>query len=365
MNASNSNFSIEPNRSILRVTRSPLESRKFDTMNAPIVRCGCGLFLSLIGLAVVQAQPLVPVAKTPAPLGLLRLGNDAKPGQPDALAPSKFAVDDLAPNMTIGASRVKKDGVDVLTLDAGREWSRDLRGSPRAVSFVSFQINASQSTVVDIGGARLGLTASPIEGNLQLMFDDSATGSLQWKSLNFHVGTGRFAGKTLAALPTLTLRLDPNTSTWDLYSGGRLLADNLPMIAAKKDDPRFVLRAGIEGAWVTGLVMADENPLYEDANANGVDDMFESNPAARSFRAMQRSPSESFSHSTGGRPSSEKPHPRCTLSVYCLISHSSSRKSYAPMRARPLRPTKPSCPLSPICRSAAAFDSAISAAGIS
>ena len=35
------------------------------------------------------------------------------------------------------------------------------------------------------------------------------------------------------------------------------------------------MRAGGEGAWLTGLVMADENPLYEDANANGIDDAFE------------------------------------------------------------------------------------------
>ncbi|MBI5693183.1 MAG: hypothetical protein HZC55_24160 [Verrucomicrobia bacterium] len=36
-----------------------------------------------------------------------------------------------------------------------------------------------------------------------------------------------------------------------------------------------MLRSGSEGAWVTGLVLADENPIYEDANANGLDDRFE------------------------------------------------------------------------------------------
>ena len=30
-----------------------------------------------------------------------------------------------------------------------------------------------------------------------------------------------------------------------------------------------------EGAWVTGLVLADEHPRSEDANANGIDDAFE------------------------------------------------------------------------------------------
>ena len=98
---------------------------------------------------------------------------------------------------------------------------------------------------------------------------------MQWKPLNYHVGAGRYGGKTMAALPTLTVRLEPDTNTWDLYAGSRLLADNLPLIVAKKTDRRFALRAGNEGAWLTGLVFSDENPLYEDANANGIDDRFE------------------------------------------------------------------------------------------
>ncbi|MGH7945901.1 MAG: hypothetical protein ACREF9_12960, partial [Opitutaceae bacterium] len=124
-------------------------------------------------------------------------------------------------------------------------------------------------------GARLGVTASPAGGDLQLMFDDSTNGSLQWRTLNLHVQAGKYDGRTLVALPTLTVRLDPNTSTWDLFSSGRLIADHLPLIEAKKGDRRFVLRGGNQGAWLSGLVLADENPLYEDENANGIDDHFE------------------------------------------------------------------------------------------
>jgi hypothetical protein len=35
------------------------------------------------------------------------------------------------------------------------------------------------------------------------------------------------------------------------------------------------VKAGANGAWVCGLVLADENPLFVDANANGIDDAFE------------------------------------------------------------------------------------------
>jgi hypothetical protein len=60
-----------------------------------------------------------------------------------------------------------------------------------------------------------------------------------------------------------------------VFSGSRLPADNLPLIAARRDIRQFTVNAGAQGAWVIGLVLADENPLYEDANANVVDDAFE------------------------------------------------------------------------------------------
>ena len=235
----------------------------------------CAIVLALLSSNFARMQTPPSTARTSAALGLPRLQESAKPGQASVLAPGKYAVDDLSTGAAIGVTKTKKDDVDLLTVDGAKEWSRPLRGSPRDVSFVSFQLHASGSTVVDIGGARLGLTLSPASGSLQLMYDDSATGALQWKPLNVHVGTGKYGGRMLAPLPTLTVRLDPGTGTWDLFSGSRLLADNLPMIVANKDRRQFLVRAGGEGAWLSGLVMADENPLYEDANANGIDDAFE------------------------------------------------------------------------------------------
>ncbi len=235
----------------------------------------CTLLLTATG--GFGAQPATPAERTPAPLGLLRLQDTTKPGQAAALAVNKFAVDDLSASAATRASKGKRNNVDYIALDTGKEWARPLRGNAKDVTFVSFQVHASQTTIIDIGGARLGLTAGPGSGGLQLMFDDSTTGTLQWKALNYRVSTAKYDGKLLAPLPTLTVRLDPTTSTWDLYSGSLLLADNLPMIAARREQRQFSVRAGSEGAWLTGLVMADENPLYEDANANGIDDAFEKN----------------------------------------------------------------------------------------
>lgn len=76
-------------------------------------------------------------------------------------------------------------------------------------------------------------------------------------------------------LPALTVRIDPEAGVWDVFSDSRLLADNLPLIDARKNQREFLLRAGSDGAWLSGLVFSDENPLYEDGNRNGIDDRFE------------------------------------------------------------------------------------------
>jgi len=210
-----------------------------------------------------------------ASLGLPRLKNSARPGEALPLAASTFTVDDLSPGSSEVGNRIRKGESDCLVLKSNSEWSRPLRGSSRAVTFVSFQLYASAGTIAEVGGARIGFTASPVDRAVQLMFDDPAEGNGEWKSLQLHFDAGKFDGRNLAMIPTLTVRLDPSTETWDLYSGSRLVADNLPLINAQKSQRRFSVRAGTEGAWITGLVMADANPLYEDSNSNGIDDVFE------------------------------------------------------------------------------------------
>jgi hypothetical protein len=233
------------------------------------------LGLSLLPVVGFGAQPVATAPRVAAALGLLRLQDTLKPGDAAKLATAKFAVDALPTNGVAGVSKALKDNLDTLVLDAGKEWSRPLRGAGREVTFASFQVYGSQTTIIEIGGARLGLTAGPIPGCLQLMFDNSTAGTLAWKPLNVHVSTGKYGGKSLVALPTLTVAPDSAAGIWHLYSGSRLLADHLPLITAKRDNRQFTVKAGTEGAWVGGLVLADENPLYEDANLNGIDDAFE------------------------------------------------------------------------------------------
>ena len=232
---------------------------------------------SLLFSGLLLAQSVQTAVNTPLPLGLPRTKDVAKPGETAPLVAGKFALDDLSASNAAngGASKAKKDNVDYLALDAGKQWSQSLRGSPKDPTYASFMVYGSQTTIVEVGGARLGVTAGPIPGSLQLMFDDSTTSTLQWKSLNLHIATGTYGGKTMAALPVLTVMLDPSSVTWTLFSGSRLLADHLPLIPANKDSRTFTLTAGTAGAWLCGLVLSDENPLYQDDNFNGIDDAFE------------------------------------------------------------------------------------------
>lgn len=137
--------------------------------------------LALALTATLHAQ----ASATPPALGLLRLKSATRANDAAPLAAGKFAVDDLSATGIAGASKSKRNNVDYVALDSGKAWARPLRGNAKDVTFVSFQVCASQTTIIDIAGARLGLTAGPMTGGLQLMFDDSTTGALQWKPLNY------------------------------------------------------------------------------------------------------------------------------------------------------------------------------------
>jgi hypothetical protein len=58
---------------------------------------------------------------TPPALGLLRLKSTAKPNDAAPLAAAKFAVDELSTTGVAGASKAKKNNVDYIALDSGKE----------------------------------------------------------------------------------------------------------------------------------------------------------------------------------------------------------------------------------------------------
>lgn len=215
------------------------------------------LFFPLtVGLAFAQARSL-----SVSSLGLPRL---------DQVAQSKSSSDNLSAQGALGARNVEKRGAKFLALDASTEWSRPLRGGTEDLVFVSFSVYGSLGTIVEVGGARLGIIESDIGDYAQLAADENS----KWRLLGIHVPLQKFEGKPLGSFSVLTVRLDRTDGSWDLYQSARLVAEDLPLDASIKHG-QFRVRAGADGAMVNGLVQSDENPLYADTNGNGVDDAFE------------------------------------------------------------------------------------------
>lgn len=233
------------------------------------------LFIVYLLSQNVSPLMLAQASSTP-PLGLFRLRNAATASVPSIVNTNKFAVDDLTPGNS-GGSKGQERGVDCLKLSAQHVWSRPLRGSGSQVLFVSFSGYVSISTVIRAGGAWLGVIEGPNIGYAQLMIGGPGSGGIAWQPTGVNFKLEGYAGKTLASLSTITVRLNPAASSWDLFFGARLVADNLPfyVAAGQTNSPDFVVTAGAGGAWIDGLAMSDENPLYVDANANGIADSFE------------------------------------------------------------------------------------------
>ena len=207
-----------------------------------------------------------------APLELPRLKSTGKSDAP-RLAPTKVTVADLAPAGLAGARTATKQNFNYLALDAGKTWSRPLRGAPHEKTFVSFLAYASVGTVVDIGGAQIEVKPSTKAGYAQVGWVGPKAGSPTPTILGL-MKLEKHDGADLVALPVLTLRLDPSAGVWDLFAFHRLVADDVPLPAAK-GAREFSLKPGAQGAWVLNLVISDENPLFLDANNNGIDDAFE------------------------------------------------------------------------------------------
>lgn len=215
-----------------------------------------------------------PITPTQAVIDLPRLKSRGKPSaELPRLAKTKVTVDELAPQLALGAKSLVKQNLNYLTLEANKEWSRPLRGAPKDTTFVSFLAYASEGTVIDIGGAKITIKPSSKAGYAQISVPSPAAGSSSPPYGNL-IKIEKHDGASLAALPVFTVRLDPAAGVWDLYVFQRLVAEDLPL-ADVKGARQFAIKPGAQGAQVLGLVTSDENPLFVDANANGIDDTFE------------------------------------------------------------------------------------------
>jgi len=109
-----------------------------------------------------------------------------------------------------------------------------------------------------------------------LMRGEPSAGSIDWQPLNHEVPLLPFGGMPMATLDVVTVKIDRSARRWTIWFHDALVAEDLPMVPVRNGAPaRLEIKAGTAGAWLCGLVCADENPLFADENGNHVPDDFE------------------------------------------------------------------------------------------
>jgi hypothetical protein len=233
--------------------------------------------IALISLGSAAAALTAAPAQRSAPtFELPRLKARANPADSSAITRTKATVDDLSTQGKSNVHSVASGRLRYLTIDGGTSWSRGLRGGPKETTFVSFFVYGSDGTVLDVAGAKLQIRNGGKPGYAQLQVGKTTASGVQWRNFGGLVKFETHGGRTLAALPVLTVRHDRPGKTWDLYLSNRLVLmdERLPELPLGAPN-QFTLHAGQGGALVSGLVSSDENPLYADENFNGIDDAFE------------------------------------------------------------------------------------------
>lgn len=126
-------------------------------------------------------------------------------------------------------------------------------------------------------GAKVVLVKTGVRGELHA-FDGDGVGGGQWRATGHTVALT--AGDQCAAWLRLTVREDFTAKKWDLYGEGKMIAYDLGFTdAAAAEFGRFAIVGAVDAARaVTGLdalFIGFDNPLFTDADKDGLDDAWE------------------------------------------------------------------------------------------
>ncbi|MBI5382383.1 MAG: Ig-like domain-containing protein [Opitutae bacterium] len=134
--------------------------------------------------------------------------------------------------------------------------------------------DVTSAPAFQVESALFGFALSGANGGLRAFHGDGAGGG-QWTAANFTAPVG--ADRQAAQWLRLTARLDFTRKTWDLYANGNLVAADLGL----RDRTRTYLSSFfVQGDTATAtlvdyLFAGPQNPLFADANNNGLDDDWE------------------------------------------------------------------------------------------
>jgi alpha-tubulin suppressor-like RCC1 family protein len=133
-------------------------------------------------------------------------------------------------------------------------------------------VNASSTFTLE--GARFALGESAAGGRLQ-GYDGAGDGSGQWRSTAFV--TDLNVDHQTEGWVRFTARLDFTQHRWDLYAGGSMVAADLGFILNSSQAFTLLTLRGhaARNSSFDDLFAGAENPLFPDANNNGIDDAWE------------------------------------------------------------------------------------------
>lgn len=209
-----------------------------------------------------------------APLGLPRLSSQSSIHGSIKLASEAFEVEPMTGNSEVECRIRYRKGKPYFALAAGENWARPIRKFRAEVSYVTFSIYGSIGTELAVGGLRFRLNESSVDKAFAAVeVQDRNGGSERWKGLNYEIPLQPYGGLPMAALQMVTVKLQSQRGSASVWIRNILVCSDAGYIPEK--NARVEVAAGPQGAWVCGIVYAEENPLYVDANKNDIPDEFE------------------------------------------------------------------------------------------
>ena len=145
-------------------------------------------------------------------------------------------------------------------------------GAAAPVIYGSFSINGApdpereDNPTVSLGGAQIGFSASGSEGEIWIRHGGGAPEWIDTGS-RFSTGEDRWL--------RLTVRLDEPRGIWDLYEEDRPIAARIGLGAGASAGIFTVTSRGPGPTLLDELLLSERNPLFEDADGDGIDDAFE------------------------------------------------------------------------------------------
>lgn len=161
------------------------------------------------------------------------------------------------------------------------------------IAFITFKLQAcidqsiEDGTIIEIGGAKIGFriydtSLNYVEDNGMrkaeiVVFDELADEGMKWISTNLLINILDTDPNMMGGAPLLTIRIDYNSPVpvWDFYVGEHMKLGGIGL-AEKSVASKLSVKIGRDAKTVlTGFEVNRQNPLFEDRNRNGIDDVFE------------------------------------------------------------------------------------------